>query len=99
MTKILLVEDDELIYRMYIKAFEHEGFETEVATNGKEGLEKVESFGPDIIVLDVMMPEMNGVEMLAKLKENEKTRDIPTVVLSNMSGPLVGSELFNYGVN
>src|SRR4051812_11648286 len=84
-TKILLVEDDALIYRMYQKAFELEGFEIEIAEDGQKGLDKLATFTPDIILLDIMMPNMNGVEMLAKLKENPATKDIPTVVLTNVS--------------
>ncbi len=99
MTKILLVEDDPMIYRMYQKLFELEGYETEVAENGQEGLDKVSSFQPDIILLDIMMPTMNGVEMLAKLKADDATKDIPTVVLTNVSDMRVSNEIFSHGAN
>ena len=99
MTKILLVEDDPLINRMYQKLFTLEGYETEIAENGQEGLDKLESFKPDIILLDIMMPTMNGVEMLTHLKENPKTANIPTVVLTNMSDIRVSNEVFAKGAN
>ena len=99
MTKILLVEDDPLIYRMYQKAFKLEGFETELAVNGQEGLDKLKEFKPDIILLDIMMPVMNGVEMLTKLKTELKTKDIPVVVLTNVSDAGVTHEVFTKGAS
>lgn len=99
MTKILLVEDDPMIYRMYKKLFTIEGYEVEVAVNGQEGLDKLKDFKPNIILLDIMMPTMNGVEMLKKLKENPETKDIPTIVLTNMSDMRVSNEIFAHGAN
>lgn len=99
MTKILLVEDDPLIYRMYQKLFTLEGYETEIAENGQEGLDKIASFQPDIILLDIMMPTMNGVEMLTHLKAVPATANIPTVVLTNVSDIRVANEVFAKGAN
>jgi CheY-like chemotaxis protein len=97
MTKVLLVEDDELIIRLYEKLFKLEGFEIDVAGNGKLGLEKLESSTPDIILLDVMMPEMNGLEMLGKLKEDEKNKNIPVVVLTNVADVSIANEAISRG--
>ena len=85
MTKILLIEDDPLIYRLYQKLFALEGFEIELAENGELGLKKLETFTPDILLMDIMMPTMNGLEMLTKLKEDPKTKDIPVIVLTNIA--------------
>ena len=85
MSKVLLIEDDPLIYRLYEKLFTLEGFEIELAENGQLGLDKLQSFTPDIILLDIMMPTMNGMELLTKLKEDPATQNIPVVVLTNMS--------------
>lgn len=85
MTKVLLIEDDPLIYRLYRKLFLLEGFNIELAENGQIGLDKLQTFKPDIILLDIMMPTMNGLEMLAKLKTDPETKHIPVVVLTNMS--------------
>jgi DNA-binding response OmpR family regulator len=85
MTKVLLIEDDPLIYRLYKKLFTLEKFEIELAENGQLGLDKLQTYRPDIILLDVMMPTMNGIEMLTKLKSDQETKDIPVVVLTNMS--------------
>jgi CheY-like chemotaxis protein len=97
MAKVLLVEDDELIIRLYEKLFKLEGYEIEVAENGKLGLEKLESSTPDIILLDVMMPEMNGLEMLGILKEDEKTKAIPVVVLTNVADVSIANEAITRG--
>lgn len=99
MAKILLVEDDPLIYRMYQKLFTLEGFETETAENGQEGLEKLVTFKPDVILLDIMMPKMNGLEMLTKLKAEESTKDIPVAVLTNVSDLGVANEIFAKGAD
>ena len=82
MTKILLVEDDPLIYRMYQKLFTLEGFETEIAENGQEGLDKIASFQPDIILLDIMMPKMDGLELCLRLKKDPETKSIPVVMMT-----------------
>jgi DNA-binding response OmpR family regulator len=66
MTKVLLIEDDPLIYRLYQKLFSLEGFEIELAENGQLGLEKLKTFHPDILLMDIMMPTMNGIEMLTQ---------------------------------
>src|SRR3989344_7436695 len=86
MSKILIVEDDPLMSRLYERVFKFEGYEVDVAMNGREGLEKVRAFAPSIIVLDIMMPEMNGLEVLDKLKADPDTRKIPVVVLTNLAG-------------
>lgn len=85
MTKVLLIEDDPLIYRLYQKLFSLEGFEIELAENGQLGLEKLKTFHPDILLMDIMMPTMNGIEMLTELKANPDTKDIPVVVLTNIA--------------
>ncbi|MEI6237571.1 MAG: response regulator [Candidatus Saccharibacteria bacterium] len=85
MKKVLLIEDDPLIYRLYKKLFKLEKFEIEIAENGQLGLDKLQTFKPDIILMDVMMPTMNGIEMLTKLKSDPETKDIPVIVLTNMS--------------
>jgi CheY-like chemotaxis protein len=86
MPKVLIVEDDPLISRMYQKIFTFEQFEVDVAPNGEEALAKVSIFKPELILLDVMMPKMNGLQVLEKLKENEQTKNIPVVMLTNLAG-------------
>ena len=85
-TRVLLVEDDQLIQRMYEKIFTFEKFDVEIASDGEEGLEKARTSNPTIILLDVMMPKMNGIEVLEKLKADPATKAIPVVMLSNLAG-------------
>lgn len=86
MAKILIIEDDPLISRMYQKIFSFEGFDVEVASDGQEGLDKVRANLPTVILLDVMMPKMNGLETLEKLKQDPATKAIPVVMLTNLDG-------------
>lgn len=86
MIKVLIVEDDPLMSRMYQKIFSFEKYEVEMAGDGEEALAKVEVFGPTIILLDVMMPKMNGLQVLERLKLNPATKSIPVVMLTNLAG-------------
>jgi DNA-binding response OmpR family regulator len=83
MAKIAIIEDDQAISQMYRFKFEAEGYEIETAENGKLGLQLVESMKPDIILLDLMMPEMTGDEMLAAMRKTAWGKDIKVVVLTN----------------
>jgi CheY-like chemotaxis protein len=85
-TKVLIIEDDQLIQRMYGKIFTFEGYEVITASDGEEGLEKARTTTPTIILLDVMMPKLNGMQVLEKLKMDPATKTIPVVMLSNLAG-------------
>lgn len=82
-TKIAIIEDDQAICQMYRFKFEAEGFEVETAENGKLGLELVQHFRPDIILLDLMMPVMSGDEMLVKLRAEAWGKSVKVVILTN----------------
>ena len=84
MTKIAIIEDDQAISQMYRIKFEAEGYEVETAGNGKLGLKLAEEMQPDIILLDLMMPEMNGDEMLALMRQTSWGKDIKVIILTNM---------------
>jgi len=84
MKKIAIIEDDLAISQMYRMKFETEGFQVETASNGKLGLELTEKMRPDIILLDLMMPEMNGDEMLEKLRKTPWGKDTKVIILTNM---------------
>ncbi|MDB5169149.1 MAG: hypothetical protein JWO41_505 [Candidatus Saccharibacteria bacterium] len=85
MTKVLLVEDDPAISRLYQKVLTLEDFEVQTADNGLSALEVVPVFQPNIILLDIMMPTMNGIEFLGKLKGAGAFDNIPVIVLTNVS--------------
>jgi CheY-like chemotaxis protein len=86
MAKILIVEDDPLMSRMYQKIFTFEGYEVEMAQDGEDGLEKVRSTKPTLVLMDIMMPKMNGLQALEKLKADPETKAIPVIMLTNLAG-------------
>ncbi len=85
MSKILIIEDDPLIHKMYAEKLSRDGYETEVAQNGAEGLEKMKTAPPDLVILDIMMPKMGGIEVIDEMKKDTKLEKIPIIVLSNLS--------------
>jgi DNA-binding response OmpR family regulator len=82
--KVAIIEDDQAISQMYRIKFEAEGYDVETAENGKIGLALCEKMKPEIILLDLMMPEMNGDEMLEKLRQTDWGASIKVVILTNM---------------
>ncbi len=85
MTKILIVEDDTSIAHMYQLKFELQRFEVKTAENGVAGLELCEEFRPDLVLLDLMMPVMNGDEMLARMRATEWGAKPRVIILTNIS--------------
>lgn len=81
--KIAIIEDDQAISQMYRFKFEAEGYAVETAENGKLGLGLAKAMKPDIMLLDLMMPEMNGDEMLEKMRATPWGKDIKVIVLTN----------------
>ena len=86
MAKILIIEDDPLVSRMYQTVFGFEKVDVYIANNGVEGLQKAKDLKPNLILCDVMMPRMNGMEVLDALKADNELKDIPIVMLTNLSG-------------
>lgn len=84
MAKIAIIEDDPAISQMYRIKFEGEGYTVETAENGVLGLKLAENMQPDIILLDLMMPEMGGHEMLQELRKKAWGKSIKVVILTNM---------------
>jgi CheY-like chemotaxis protein len=81
---ILIVEDDGVLQEMYCEKFEMDGFIVNKASTGREGLNKLQKNIPDIILLDILMPDMNGLEMLKEMKKTREYRDIPVILLTNL---------------
>jgi DNA-binding response OmpR family regulator len=79
---VLLVDDDPVILKLLQVNFEMEGFHVSTANDGVEGLEKARAERPDIVLLDIMMPKMDGLEVTKALKGDPETKDIPIILLS-----------------
>lgn len=84
MTKIAIIEDDPVINQMYRMKFEADGFDVQMADDGQRGVELVKNFQPDIILLDLQMPHMDGAEALTEIRAAEWGKDIPVLILTNL---------------
>ena len=99
MTKIAIIEDDQLINQMYRMKFEEEGFDVEVADNGKSGVEMVAETKPDLVLLDLWMPELDGVSALKLIRKLPESKDLPVVVLTNSGGSKDEAKLRELGIS
>ncbi len=97
MAKLLLIEDDMLLVRLYQKKFTKEGHEVITARDGEEGLAMIEKEKPDLVLLDIMMPKLSGLEVLERIKANPATRSVPVVILSNLGGEEEQDKAFELG--
>lgn len=84
-TKILIVEDEEILLTALSEELKQEGFEVAGAKDGIEGVEKAASEKPDLILLDLVMPRLDGIGALKQIKANPATNTIPVVILTNLS--------------
>ncbi len=91
--KVAVIEDDTPIRELYNFKLNKEGFDVRVAENGTTGLELVTEFKPDLILLDLMMPEMTGDDMLEQLRKNDWAKNIRVIVLTNISKDEAPSKL------
>lgn len=82
--KILIVEDEEMLLKVLNEQFEKAGFEVSVASDGEKALESLEKSIPDLVLLDIILPKMNGFDVLKAIKENPNTKDIPVIIISNL---------------
>jgi two-component system, OmpR family, phosphate regulon response regulator PhoB len=85
MKKVLIVEDDEFLQSLESTKLKKEGYEVFVAGTGEEALIKVEEANFDLLLLDLILPNFDGFEILKKVREYEKTKDLPVIVFSNLS--------------
>lgn len=99
MTKVLVVEDDRAIAEMYALKLKNAGFESTKAADGLKGLELAEQIKPDLILLDIRMPQMSGDEMLEKLRQTDWGSKIRVIVLTNISKDEAPARLRFLGVD
>ena len=84
MTKIAIIEDDQTISQMYRMKFQSDGFDVQMADDGKQGVALVKAFSPDIVLLDMQMPVMDGAEALQEIRKHDWGKNIPVIILTNM---------------
>lgn len=82
--RVLIIEDDGFLASIYAQKLEVEGFEVSFATNGEDGLKLAQKDSPDLVLLDLLMPKMNGFEVLEKMKADPELVSIPVLVLTNL---------------
>src|SRR6266576_6004004 len=97
MKKVIIVEDDPVIAHIYQTRLEKEGYEVEVAADGQSGFYRIHEFEPDAILLDLMLPKMNGVEILKKIRAEGRFAQTPVIVFTNSYVPNMINESFLAG--
>lgn len=83
--RVLIIEDDKFLGSLLARKLEKEEFTASIAANGVEAFDKINESLPNLILLDLILPNMNGFEILEVLKKNQKTKDTPVIILSNLS--------------
>lgn len=99
MTKIAIIEDDPVISQMYRMKFEADGFDVQLADNGKRGVALVESFQPDLILMDLSMPHMGGAEALEQIRAHDWGKTIPVIILTNLGEEEAPKSLHTLGIH
>lgn len=95
--KILLAEDDIQLIDMYRRKFEIEGFNVRFAEDGQEAIDILKEWKPDVVLLDIMMPKVNGLDVLKFIKEKEGYSDIITIILTNLGNESTAEEIYKLG--
>ncbi len=83
-TAVLVIEDDRFLVKAYEAKMKGEGFCVDVARDGEEGIAKIEKKKPDIVLLDLIMPKMDGFDVLEEMKKHKDWRKIPVLILTNL---------------
>lgn len=95
--KILLAEDDIQLVDMYKRKFELEGFDVHVAEDGQEAIDKLDAFTPDLILLDIMMPKVDGLEVLRHIRQAPGLKDVLVIILTNLGNETTSEEIYKLG--
>jgi DNA-binding response OmpR family regulator len=83
--KILIIEDEQTLIKALLDSFGGNGYEVETALDGEEGWKKMKANRPDLILLDLILPKMDGFELLNKIKKDDEVKNVPVVILTNLS--------------
>ncbi len=95
--KILLIEDDQLIRQMYADEFNKAGFEILDFATGEEGLQALQQNQFDLVLLDIMLPGINGLEVLKRIKQNPQSKEVKVVLLTNLGQETIINQGFKLG--
>ncbi len=98
MKKVLIIEDEKPLRDVYCLILEKEGFKVNTAENGKVGIKKLNSFKPDLIILDMLMPVKDGLGFLRSAKLSSAHPNTKTIIVSNLSDAISSSDSKKYGV-
>ncbi|MFA5387781.1 MAG: response regulator [Candidatus Paceibacterota bacterium] len=96
--KILVVEDEQILAEMYQDKFKKEGFEVIAAKDGKEGIKMMREQKPALVLLDILLPNENGIDFLKKQKKDPELSSVPIIVFSNFDDPETKKETLDLGV-
>jgi len=83
--KLLIIEDDELITQMYKASLAQSKFEVKWESDGETGWNTLQTYTPDLVILDIMLPKFSGLEILAKIKADPRLKNIPVIILSSLA--------------
>ncbi|MEJ7614368.1 MAG: response regulator [Candidatus Fervidibacter sacchari] len=97
--RVLIVEDDAAIIELLRFLLEQEGLEVEVARDGLEALDKMETFSPDLVLLDLRLPKLEGMDVLWEMRQNPRWNNIPAVIISVDSSPQTMLQGWRLGVD
>jgi len=97
--RILIIEDDQDVRELYAEVLRDEGFGVEEAVDGQSGLAKILEDGYDLILLDIMLPKFDGLEVLKTIKKKAELKGIPVVLLTNLGREAIIKEGFSLGAN
>src|SRR3989344_7525554 len=98
MKKILIIEDDVFLGDVLMRKLNNEGYETSIARDGKEGLTKIKEIKPDLVLLDIVLPSMNGYEILEEKVKDPAIEPIPVIIISNSGQPVEINRVLALGV-
>jgi len=84
MPKILIIEDDKFLRELIARKLSNENFDIEQAVDGEEGLKKIKATSPDLVLLDLILPGIDGFEVLSKMKQDSSLSSMPVIILSNL---------------